>query len=561
MSISIFSIIIWVTGIFIISLDLVIIIGSNNLSSRLFSSLSFLTGIWVLSQGFYISSISLTQADNLLRLQYFLGISIAVGFYLFSDVYPHDRRISKKSLIISALVIILFFYLYFFTNTLISEVFEIGGIGHWAWNFGGLHLLFDLLFYCLWASALYKIFKTYRVAVGGLRTNLKNMFLALFLGIIPPSITNILLPTLGIFNFIWFGPVTSFIWVSIVAYSIIKYRQMNVKTVAAEVLALGMTIIFFINIFVNVSAGILIRIIIFSVFIILGIYLIYVSLKEAAQREQLHSLNSHLSEKVAEQTHEIKKAYEMEKKARRDLEKLNETKDQFIMITQHNLRTPVTSIRWELESILSGDHGEISKELRDTLVDTNSSVLRLIRIVDDFLNITALKVGSQILNISSENMRPLLESVLRELKIDIESMHVTINYPKNTDAWPQVKIDKSKIQEVLLIIIENAVRYNIEHGSIAIENRILDNNFEMTVKNTGVGITKEENTNLFNRLFYRGNRAQAKNPTGMGIGLSVARAVVRAHHGDIIISSGGEGKGAQVVMTLPIDFIAELPQT
>ncbi len=558
MNISIYTIIIWITAIFIVSLDTVIIIGSKNLSSRLFSILSFLTAIWVASQGFFILSINQEIAIILIKLQYLLGISIAIGFYHFSSVYPYDRKMSKKSFILSILVILIFTYLYFFTDTLISGIREIDKISRWAWNFGKLHLLFDVLFYSLWTTALYRIYKTYKLESGKLRLNLKNMFLALFLGIIPPSIANILLPSLGYYSLNWVGPITSFIWISIVAYSSIKYRQMNVRTVIAEVLAIGMTVVFFINIFTNVSTNISIRIVVFGIFIILAVYLIHVSIREAKLLDQLNSLNSHLSEKVAEQTHEVKKAYELEKKARRDLEKLNETKNQFIMITQHNLRTPVTSIRWELESILSGAHGEISKELRETLEDTNTSVHSLSRIVDDFLNITALKIGSQILTISSTRLKPLLESVLQELRIEIKERNLTISYPRDLMQWPELKIDSHKIREVLLIILENAVRYNTDNGMISIENHINNNVFEMTIKNTGVGITQEEGPNLFNKLFYRSKRALAKNPIGMGIGLSVARAIVRAHHGDISITSEGENMGAQVVFTLPINFIDSL---
>ncbi len=298
--------------------------------------------------------------------------------------------------------------------------------------------------------------------------------------------------------------------------------------------------------------------ILFFITIILGILLIRTSLREARQKEQLADLNLHLEQKVEEQTKEVKRAYELEKRAKRELEKLNETKDQFIMITQHNLRTPVTSIRWEIESLLSGQEGEIDQKVRKTLEDTKTSVNSLTRIVDDFLNITALKVGSQILNTSTGNLKPLLESVLKELRIDIEHNDISIDYPADESHWPNIKMDGNKIREVLLIIIENAVKYNVEHGTITIQTKVEKEIFKMTVKNTGVGITKEDRGNLFERLFYRSKKAQVTHPTGMGIGLSVSRAIVRAHHGEITIHSEGENKGATVEMTLPVDFMKNI---
>jgi len=75
--------------------------------------------------------------------------------------------------------------------------------------------------------------------------------------------------------------------------------------------------------------------------------------------------------------------------------------------------------------------------------------------------------------------------------------------------------------------------------------------FEMMVENTGVGIAREDKKQLFNHLFFRGESAKKANPVGMGVGLSVARAIVRAHHGELTIESEGEGKGARVIIKLP----------
>ncbi len=269
----------------------------------------------------------------------------------------------------------------------------------------------------------------------------------------------------------------------------------------------------------------------------------------------MHRVNSTLSEKVAEQTAEVRKAYGLEKHARRELEKLNETKDQFIMITQHHLRTPVTSIRWQLEAMLGGTYGTFNPKQIQALTDTNTAVERLTRIVDDFLNITALKVGSQILNIETGNLLPLVEDVLHELKIDIEKMHLKVVYPHDGASWPDLEIDAGKMREVLLIILENAVKYNVDGGTIEIKTRVVDGTsgrtFEMMVENTGIGLIAEDREKLFTRHFYRSKRAQSANPIGMGIGLSVARAVVRAHHGTLEIESDGEEMGARVKVGMP----------
>ncbi|MDE2041407.1 MAG: HAMP domain-containing histidine kinase [Patescibacteria group bacterium] len=290
----------------------------------------------------------------------------------------------------------------------------------------------------------------------------------------------------------------------------------------------------------------------FLVYIILVYYVIRISLREAQQKEKMADLNSHLEQKVAEQTKEIRHAYELEKHARRELEKLNETKDQFIMITQHHLRTPVTSIRWELENIMGGKYGTFNDGLQKALTDTNTAVGRLIKIVDDFLSITTLKVGGQILTIDQASLLPLIKDILHELDINIGDMGVTISYPEDESDWPHIPVDVSKIREVILVVIENAVRYNKKGGTISIEPRIQDETFELVVKNTGVGLSAEDRQKMFGQLFYRGKDARQAHPIGMGIGLSVARAIVRAHHGELDIRSDGPGTGATVTIKLPL---------
>jgi len=555
MNITVYTLLIWATAIIIVSLDLVIFIGSRNLSSKIFVFLTFVTAIWVASQGFLVSTFSDQFADWSIRFQYVLGLIISSGFFHFSVIYPHDKRVRPSTSIAAVFLIIVSCFLYFYTDKMIAGVSLIGGPGRWAWHMGSLNFLYSITFCGLWTVSLKNLFNSYKAATGELRLNLRNMFIAIFIGIIPPTLANIILPSLGIFYLNWLGPISSAVWVFIIAYSIIRYRQMNVHSVITEVLAIGMTVIFFINIFIDIPFGIWGRVATFIIFLVLAYYLIRSALRESHQKERLANLNLDLSEKVAEQTLEIRKSYDLEKKARRELEKLNETKDQFIMITQHHLRTPVTSIRWGLEEALKGTYGTLKPQLEKALLDTQTAANRLQRIVDDFLSITALKVGSQILNIAPTSMLPLVEDVLAELHYDIEQKHVEVSFPTGAQSWPQLPMDAPKIREVILIVIENALRYNIEHGSIKIYTTTDNGSFLMTVENTGIGLTSEEKERLFTSLFYRGDAARSAHPIGMGVGLSVSRAIVRAHHGELSISSEGKGRGAKAVISIPISRV------
>jgi two-component system sensor histidine kinase VicK len=252
------------------------------------------------------------------------------------------------------------------------------------------------------------------------------------------------------------------------------------------------------------------------------------------------------------------------KQARRELEKLNEAKNQFIMITQHHLRTPVTSIEWELGSMLGGTYGPTTPRFEAALRDTQTDAARLNRIIDDFLNITTLKTGQNILNPSHRRLKPAIEEILRDLRSGIERKHITVTYPTDDSSWPELTIDFEKMRDILLIIVENAVTYNRQNGTIAISTKIEiasdsvsesgsnsgseigSKRFLLTIENTGLGITSEEIGQIGSALFYRGQAARKMNTVGMGVGLSVARAIIKAHHGTFEIESDGKDKGARV---------------
>jgi signal transduction histidine kinase len=137
-------------------------------------------------------------------------------------------------------------------------------------------------------------------------------------------------------------------------------------------------------------------------------------------------------------------------------------------------------------------------------------------------------------------------------------MKVFVNYQRDDIYWPIIKVDSNKIREAILIVIENAVRYNRVGGHIDINTKINHDTFEMDFVNTGVGITYEEKSKLFSKPFFRGGRAKANHPIGMGIGLTIARAIIKGHHGDINVSSDGEDMGAKVSINIPIDFIKQM---
>jgi len=555
LEISTYSILLWLTAILIGSFDLIIFVGSRSLSSRVFAAFTFLLVPWSAAQGFVIALSVNATALFLVKLQHFIGIVISFGFLYFSLVYPEDKKPKHNFAIVITLSTIaaVFFVLFFFSNLIISDIFPVGGIERWGWRFAELQRLFDVTFYGIWLVVLANIYHKWRKSpVGATRTNLKYMFFGLTLGIIPPGILNVFLPSIADYQFNWIGPIASAVWVYVIGYSIIKYRQLNVRAFIAEVLAVSMTLLMFINIFTDVPLGIYGRTAAFLVSAIVVYFLIKNIVIVTIQREELTNLTQNLQQKVAEQTKEIQRAYEVEKKAHVDLQQLNQNKNDFIIITQHHLRTPLAQIRWYANSIANGLYGTISTELSSAVSRIDNASEKLIKTLNNFLEVVQMKIGTKFLALEKTSLKKVVEILLEEFSNDIKKKSLTVTYSREEESWPTVNVDVARMKEALAILIDNAVVYNRESGSIAIEAKRERIFFVFCISNTGVGISKEDKTRLFTQSFFRTKEARRLNPTGMGVGLLVARTIIEAHRGKISFESEGDGKGVEVVVQLPL---------
>jgi len=525
--------------------------------NQLFVCMTFSYSIWSISYWRWLSSHELFGASFWGHLTSLGSVFVPIFFFHWILILIGQERRRRSILVLFYLegILCLFvnssnLFLNGFDHKLFFEFWPNAGSLYWIYIVGiyvipvlyGLVLL--LRTYHSTSSNILKhqIIYIVTATIMGFGGGLTNFFLWY----------NIMIPPYGNFLVVLFP--------FLLSYAVLKHHLFNIKVIAIELSVFALWIFILVRTILTdnvrelfIQGGLLIMA------IILGLILIRGVLREIKDRkkieelaEKLQSLNHHLSDKVAEQTREIRAAYEVEKKARRDLEKLNDSKDQFIMITQHHLRTPVTSIDWELESMLAGGYGPITPELKTAVTGAQTAAKRLTHIIDDFLNIAALKAGGSILNLSQRSLKPAIADILDELKLDIARMRVSIVWADDVAQWPEITVDYDKMREVLLIVMENAIKYNHEGGSIDIGVRTLDGRFEVSIRDSGMGITPEEIGKIGSSLFYRGNSARSINPTGMGIGLSVAKAIVNAHHGAFSIEPNGKGEGTKVTITLPL---------
>lgn len=223
------------------------------------------------------------------------------------------------------------------------------------------------------------------------------------------------------------------------------------------------------------------------------------------------------------------------------LKALDETKDDFISMASHQLRTPLTSVKGYLSMVLEGDAGEISDMQRKLLDQAFVSSQRMVYLIADLLNLSRLKTGKFIIDAVPTNLAKVIEDEVGQLKAGAASRNLTLTYEQPKD-FPTVMLDETKIRQVIMNFTDNAIYYTPSGGKIDLQLTDTGKTIEFRVVDNGIGIPKKEQPHLFTKFFRAGNAKKAR-PDGTGLGLFMAKKVIVAQGGSLIFQSK-EGEGS-----------------
>lgn len=226
-------------------------------------------------------------------------------------------------------------------------------------------------------------------------------------------------------------------------------------------------------------------------------------------------------------------------------------KTEFITVASHQLRTPITEISWALES-LSNDHS-VSGPARELLDKARVSSKKLLNIVEDLLNTTRIEEGRFGYNFETLDIIPFLEKILAEAMPQVERAGLKLYFDRPKDKLPQLKVDPQKLSMVVQNLVDNAVRYNVQGGNITVKAAPVPDRpyVEISVKDTGIGIPQDEIPKIFSK-FFRGSNALKFQTEGSGLGLYIARNIIRAHGGEMWAESE-LNRGSTFYFILPTD--------
>ncbi len=274
---------------------------------------------------------------------------------------------------------------------------------------------------------------------------------------------------------------------------------------------------------------------------------IAIALENALLYEESISFSKKLQEEVKKATKELRQA-------NKKLRKFDKLKTEFLSIASHQLRTPLSGIKGYMSMILDGDFGKFTDEQMDVLKRVKTEVDRLIRMVQVFLNVSRIESGRLFINNSPFNLCELINDVVEELTPTAQNKNIKIilNKPEEDII---VDADSDKIKDVVVNLIDNAIKYTPE-GKIEITVKKTNSHAKVQVKDTGIGIDKEEIDELFSK-FKRAKGVSEISPGGSGLGLFIAKKIIEAHKGKIWVESEGVGRGSVFTFILPIKFIGK----
>ncbi|MCH7730628.1 PAS domain-containing protein [Patescibacteria group bacterium] len=231
---------------------------------------------------------------------------------------------------------------------------------------------------------------------------------------------------------------------------------------------------------------------------------------------------------------------------------IDRMKTEFLSVAAHQLRTPLGSMRWSMEMLLSGDVGEIPEPVKEVLQQTYDSNQRMITLVNDLLNVSRIDQGMVKDEPEMTDILEIIKAAIEEIKPEAERKSVKVVFEVEEGSIPKIMIDPKRFREVVQNLLSNAVKYNRPNGTAAVKVEKLAERINIRVADTGMGIPKKNRGRIFSK-FFRAENAVKGETEGSGLGLFVVKSYVERWGGKVNFESE-EGKGTTFTISLPVNI-------
>lgn len=286
--------------------------------------------------------------------------------------------------------------------------------------------------------------------------------------------------------------------------------------------------------------------ILFLVFLLMGFFGGYISrllrARDLLLLEQITKEEGHVN-RLEELTVEFDKSAKL--LVRRDLElsganekltQLDKMKSEIISVVAHQLRTPLSAIKWTLKILLDEDAGAVTPEQRDLLSKGFESNERMIALINDMLAVDRLESGKIKYNFVPVQFEELVQDMIRSLLTLATQKNIRVEFSSPQVLLAKIKIDPDKMRDVLQNLIDNAIKYTKNEGVVTVGVAMEKEELHFWVKDNGIGIPDDEKEKIFSR-FFRANNAIHTETDGSGLGLFIAQSVIKRHGGKLWFES------------------------
>lgn len=503
--------------------------GIRSFSDVIFGLIALASALWSIAIiGFYSEFYKFSV--NWILITHFSAILIAFLFFVFSLYFPKKISLNRFVIYLYTIAFLIVNYFVFFTDIIIGDVF-----GN-SYEISSGYLGYALLIMLYFLSGFFLLFKQYKSTKDtAQRKQIQYVFIGSFLSSTLAIIPDLIFPYLTIFSYTWLGPIFTLMMVISLFIAMLRYKLFSIKVIFTEIISVLIVIALLLEIFfVESTTELILKVIVLIILTIFSFLLVKSVYKEVTQREKIEKLATDLQ------------------KANDRLTELDKQKSEFVSFATHQLRAPLTAMKGYASLILEGDLGKLSTQIRNAITRIYDSSNTLTNIVDDYLNISRIELGTIKYSFETINLKDLVENVIAELKPNIEKSQIAFSFHSDPNKKFMVHADKDKFKQIVANLIDNSIKYT-PSGSVAVslekKSEHGENKIVFSVKDTGIGIDPLVMPKLFAK-FSRAENGNRQNIHGTGLGLFVAKEIVSSHKGKIWAESKGEGKGSAFFVEL-----------
>lgn len=534
---SMYSIVPLLSAVFVLAFGLFIY--SRNLKSKLyliFALISIATSVWLFGT-FMLFNVKTDSEIVFWDRFVYLGVIFAPPLmHHFSLIYTNQKN-RQRLVLITGYLIGLFFAIISRTDYFISGVF------HYKWGAHSyaqpLHTVFLACFFLDLIFLFNNLIRYYRSQQNPANKNqTRYVFVAFFALLSFSSFAYLPAYGIGVPPFPFLG---GLFFVVILGYAIIKHQLMDIK-VAGSVFFVGiLSLIFFVDIFLAKSFfEMFFRILAFIVMVFFGYLLVKSIQNEIKRREQVEKLAKKLDQ------------------ANKDLEELDETKDNFLSMASHELNTPIAAIMGYLSMIIEEKTcGKLDPQLSKYLNTIFASSQRLAGLVKDLLNVSRIESNRIHIIYSEAQIEDVIEQSISEVAIKAKEVGHQLKFKRPEHKLPKTWLDVPRIVEVMINLIGNSVKYTDPGGKIEVACHADDNKIIVSVEDNGRGIPKDKYDHVFEK--FTQVDVLKDEVKGTGLGMFISKNLIAMHKGKLWFKSSVDKDDHGTTFYFSIPVLKEKP--